>query len=77
MANMHLMEDSLGIGGCWIQGKLREAYIGKSTEEYLREFLKFPKKYRLEVILSQGIPKVHPEIRNLQKLPMEKFSSDD
>ena len=25
MANMHLMADSLGVGSCWIQGRLREA----------------------------------------------------
>ena len=37
MSNMHLMADSLGLGSCWIQGRLRETSDGQSTEEYLRE----------------------------------------
>lgn len=28
MANMHLMAHSLGIGSCWVQGRLREAKDG-------------------------------------------------
>ena len=31
MANMHLMADALGLGSCWIQGRLREAPDGRST----------------------------------------------
>ena len=55
MAQMHLMADSLGVGSCWIQGRLREAE-GKTTEEYVREKLEFPESFRLEAILSLGIP---------------------
>lgn len=29
MANMHLMADSLSVGSCWIQGRLREASDGR------------------------------------------------
>ena len=72
MANMHLMADSLGVGSCWIQGRLREAPEGRTTEEYLRELLKFPGSYRLEAILSLGMPKDHPAAYELEKLPMEK-----
>ena len=50
MANMHLMADSLGVGSCWIQGRLREAPGGRTTEAYLRELLEFPENYRLEAI---------------------------
>ncbi len=60
MANMHLMADSLGVGSCWIQGRLREAPGGRTTEAYLRELLEFPKNYRLEAILSLGMPQNHP-----------------
>ena len=42
MANMHLMADSLSVGSCWIQGRLREASDGKTTEEYLRKLLGYP-----------------------------------
>lgn len=73
MANMHLMADSLGVGSCWIQGRLREAPGGITTEECLRNLLKFPRNCRLEAILSLGIPQNHPEGHELDNLPMEKI----
>lgn len=72
MAYMHLMADSLGVGSCWIQGRLREAPDGRSTEDYVRECLKFPKTYRLEAILSLGIPAKHPVKHHTDQLPMGK-----
>lgn len=72
MANMHLMADSLGVGSCWIQGRLREASDGRTTEEYLRELLGYPKNCRLEAILSLGTPKDHPEPRRTEELQTEK-----
>ncbi len=62
MSNMHLMASSLGIGSCYIQGRLREAEKGVSTESYLRDLLGFPENMRLEAILSLGIPdkKIEP-----------------
>ena len=78
MANMHLMADSLGVGSCWIQGRLREAPGGRTTEAYLRELLEFPENYRLEAILSLGMPQNHPgayELGDLLegKVHREKF----
>lgn len=32
MSNMHLMAHHLGLGSCWIQGRLRQAEDGTSTE---------------------------------------------
>lgn len=72
MANMHLMADSLGVGSCWIQGRLREAPDGRTTEEYLRELLQYPKGYKLEAILSLGMPDNHPGPYSIDELPMEK-----
>lgn len=78
MAYMHLAADSLGLGSCWIQGRLREAEDGRTTEEYLRDLLKFPETHRLEAILSLGMPQEHgeayPEDSLLtQKIHREKF----
>ena len=56
LSNMHLMASSLGVGSCWIQGRNRDAENGMTTEEYLREILEFPKEYKLEAILSLGMP---------------------
>lgn len=77
MANMHLMADSLGIGSCWIQGRLREAATeekadNETTESYLKKLLGFPSQYCLEAILSLGMPAVQPEARKLEELPMDK-----
>lgn len=68
MSNMHLMAESLGLGSCWIQGRLREAQTGQSTEEYLREILGYPDNYRLEAILSIGMPAEHPKRTELSEL---------
>lgn len=73
MSNMHLMADSLGLGSCWIQGRMRTAADGNSTDQYVRTILGFPKQYQLEAILSIGIPVRHPEGQQLEQLPMEKI----
>ena len=66
MANMHLMADSLGVGSCWLQGRLREASDGQTTEAYLRELLEYPENMKLEAVLSLGVPKDHPEAHRLE-----------
>lgn len=73
MANMHLMADSLGVGSCWIQGRLREAKDGRSTEEFLRDILGYPKEFCLEAILSLGMPESHRDAYKLEELPGEKI----
>lgn len=73
MSNMHLMADSLGLGSCWIQGRLRTAADGRTTEEYLRELLGFPERYALQAILSLGIPDGHPEPHSMEELKTEKI----
>lgn len=73
MTNMHLMADSLGVGSCWIQGRLREASDGRTAEEYLRDLLGFPEHYRLEATLSLGMPERHPEPHKPEELLTEKI----
>lgn len=73
MAGMHLMADSLGIGSCWIQGRLREAEDGRSTEAYLQELLGYPEQFKLEAILSMGMPAEQKEAYKLEELPTEKI----
>ena len=60
MSNMHLMADALGLGSCWIQGRCREAENGQTTEEFCRELLGVPENYKLEAILSVGVPGERP-----------------
>lgn len=77
MSNMHLMADSLGVGSCWIQGRLREAADGRTTEDYIRELLSIPENYCLEAILSLGISTEHPEAHRLEDLPMDKIHMEE
>jgi nitroreductase len=77
MAYMHLMADTLGVGSCWIQGRLRKAANGKSTEEVLRELLNFPENYCLEAILSLGMAAGHPEQRELSELSDRKIHREE
>ena len=73
MANMHLMADSLGVGSCWIQGRLREAADGSTTEEYLGRLLGIPENYRLEAMLSLGVPAESKAVTALEELDMSKI----
>lgn len=72
MSNMHLMADSIGVGSCWIQGRDRTARSGASTEEYMRDMLGFPETFRLEAILSLGMPAEHPAAHSIDELHTEK-----
>ncbi len=73
MTNMHLMASDLGVGSCWIQGRLREAGDGRTTEQYLRELLGFPEHMKLEAVLSLGMPEKTPDPYSLDKLEDEKI----
>lgn len=72
MSNMHLMADSLNIGSCWIQGRLREASDGQTTEDYVRSLLNIPGNFRLEAILSLGMPAQHIAKTKLSELNYSK-----
>lgn len=76
MSNMHLMADSLGIGSCWIQCRLREAVDGRTAEDYVRSLLHFPKQLRLEAILSLGMPAKHTPQTTLSALLYQKVHRD-
>ena len=73
MSNMHLMADSIGLGSCWIQGRLRETPSGESTEQYIRKLLHFPMDYQLEAILSLGMPECHADKTEIASLHTEKI----
>ncbi len=73
MAHMHLTASSLGLGSCWIQGRLRTAMDGTTTEDYLRNLLHFPKTYQLEAILSLGMPLQKPSAHTIEELDRSKI----
>ena len=72
MSNMHLMTDSLGLGSCWIQGRLRTAEDGRSTDEFVREALGVSEGLSLEAMLSIGVPAKQSAARTLEDAVMSK-----
>lgn len=73
LSNMHLMATALGVGSCWIQGRLREASEGVTTEAYLRNLLGFPAHMRLEAILSLGMPSNETTPHTLEEVEESKI----
>ena len=73
MAHMYLMASALGVGCCWIQGRLRQSSDDLTTEDYVRGLLNVPEHYRLEAIMSLGIPAETPEPYQLDKLSYDKI----
>lgn len=59
MSNMHLAADALGLGSCWIQGRMRTAADGRTTQDYVSELLGLPANYQVEATLSLGLPAEH------------------
>ena len=76
MAHMYLMASALGVGCCWIQGRLRNTPEGILTEDYVRDLLDVPSQYRLEAIMSLGMPAETPAPYDVDKLPYEKIHSE-
>lgn len=76
MANMHLMADSLGLGSCWIQARLREANDGRTAEEFVREVLGVPDTYKVEAMLAVGVPEEKAPAYTEADLQMDKVHYD-
>lgn len=61
LSNMHLMADSMGLGSCWIQGRLRTAVNGEKTDDFVKKILNYPDNYELLGALAIGNIDTHPE----------------
>ena len=72
MSNMHLMAESLGVGSCWIQGRLRVASDGRTTQEYLDDVVGLPEGHVLEAMLSLGMPAETKKETDLDSLRYDK-----
>lgn len=73
MAYMQLAATELGVGSCWVQGRMRQTPDGGSTETYLQQLLDIPANYKLEAILALGIPDERPEAHGMPGLDTEKI----
>lgn len=73
MGYMLLMAESLGIGGCWVQQRMRKTASGDASGDYVRELLRIPDDYEVEAILSLGIPQKTEEPRTWNESEVEKI----
>lgn len=73
MTQMHLMADSLGVGSCWVQGRLRPSPDGKTADEVVKKLLQIPDPYALEAILCLGMPQNHPKAHGESELLTERI----
>ena len=51
-----LTAESLGLGNCWIQIRMRQHESGDSAESYIQKLLGIPEHVRVESIISIGQP---------------------
>ena len=72
MANMHLEASACGLGSCWIQGRMRTAADGRTTQEFVADALGIPDGYSLEAILSLGMAEAPAERRPFDDTLMAK-----
>lgn len=76
MNNMHLMAHALGLGSCWVQGRLRAAEDDRATDDFVRDILGYPEHCSLLGILTIGVPNEEKDGYDLAALPMDKIHSE-
>lgn len=53
---LQLTAESLGLGSCWAQIRLRPHDADTSAEDYLRDLLGLPMGYKVEALIGIGYP---------------------
>lgn len=70
---VQLTAQSMGLGSCWAQIRLRPHGDGRSAEEYLREILGLPRRYVVASIIGIGHPDESPLGHPKESLPYDKI----
>ena len=76
MAQMHLMADAIGVGSCWVQGRLRPSCDGGLAEDVVLKLLEIPTPYRLEAILCLGMPDKRPAAHEEKELLWDRIHAE-
>ncbi len=76
MANMHLEASASGVGSCWVQGRMRTAADGRSTQDFVAELLGIPAPWQLEAILPLGMSEDPAEARPFDEALLAKVHSE-
>ncbi|NCD24886.1 MAG: NAD(P)H-dependent dehydrogenase/reductase [Deltaproteobacteria bacterium] len=73
---LHLAAQSLGLGSCWVQIRLREHLPGITAEERVRQILNIPDHLRVEAIVSIGHPAKAPKPHPRQSLKDQRIKTN-
>ena len=74
ITQMHLMADTLGVGSCWLQVRLRTTTDGeREAQSVIRELLEIPEQFNVMALLTLGMPASHPGARTLDDLMLDKI----
>ncbi|MBI5446225.1 MAG: nitroreductase family protein [Deltaproteobacteria bacterium] len=68
--------ESLGLGSCWAQIRLRPHGGGGTAEAYVRELLGLPESYVVECVIAIGYPGEAKPGRPKASLPYEKIHAN-
>ncbi|NLI59875.1 MAG: NAD(P)H nitroreductase [Clostridiales bacterium] len=70
---IQLTAQSLGLGSCWIQVRKRKTADDGSSEDYVKDVLDIPKRYRVDNIIAIGYPGESKEAYNEDRLLYDKI----
>ena len=70
---IQLEAESLGLGSCWVQIRLRESGQGMSSEEYVRKLLEIPDHMAVLSIIAVGYPEERLPAHNLDETDPAKI----
>ncbi len=70
---LQLTAESLGLGSCWSQIRLREHdKSGRSAEDYVKDALGLPHDFMVEVLIGIGYPDESKAGHTRESLPFER-----
>jgi len=69
---LHLAAESLELGSCWIQIRMRMHDQTKTSQEYVQELLNIPGNLNVESMIAIGYPAESKPPHRKENLPYEK-----
>lgn len=73
---MQLEAESLGLGSCWVQIRLRESNQGMSSVEYVQTLLGIPEPMAVLAIIAVGYPEKRLPAHTLKEVNREKIHTE-
>ncbi len=73
---IQLQVESMDLGSCWIQIRNRMHDSNKTSEDYVKELLDIPDKYKVESIIAIGYPDQEKRPHKEEELEYNKVYTD-